>query len=188
MRLQFNTKGLLRLTVVVGLVCGIAWGPKKYVTTAYISYGSLPSTSKVHPRFIQYELDQLTDEQVIDAELSYLTGSTVIARAEELLKEQDIAPKQYGGDLKAWLEPRLNITRLSFGAVQINIAHRESWQAGTENYGRKTMAWQTLVALLTAYQEDALGRTSFTTGSQQVSARYARIPFLSVGRVDRRLW
>jgi hypothetical protein len=189
-RFRFSMKGLLVLTLAIAICFGVSFGPRTYVASAIVSFNRLPSSATVtvvHPRFVDYEIKFLNDLEVADAEESQLLRPEVLARAAGLLGEAKVSPQDYGSDLAKWLKPRLVIQDVDGGGLHLVISHRESWHAGRLNHGRNTMSWKVLVALLTAYQEEALGRTDSSLGTKEYPADKCRHPFLMFHYVDRRL-
>lgn len=189
-RFRFSMKGLLLLTLVIAICFGVYFGPRTYVASAIVTFNRLPRSATVtvvHPRFIDYETKWLDRPGLLQAEEVELIGREVMSRAAALLSKAKVSPPDYGSDLEAWLRPRLVITRLESGHLKLELSHRESFHAGRSNHGRDTLSWKVLLALLTAYQEEAFGRTHKCAGTKELPSTCARRPFLTFGYVDGRL-
>ncbi len=189
-RFRFSMKGLLLLTLATAICFGVYFGPRTYVASATVSFNCLPRTlnrTVVHPRFVDYKTKLLNRAGLLEAEEAELIGREVLSRAAVLLTRADVPPPDYGDDLAAWLRPRLAVTRLETGHLKLELSHRESFHTGKSNHGRDTMSWKVLVALLTAYQEEALGHTHQSEGIKDLPASDCLRPFLTFGYVDGRL-
>lgn len=188
MRIRYSVKHLLWLTIAAGVLLGAIAGPRRFSTTAWASFGRIPNLAKVHPRFIRYELDNVSDESVAQLELGRILSPHIVGEAVRRLAKDDVTIADLGGDAGAWYRAHVTLRRIN-GGIEIRLRLWQRSQAGRNNYGRDTLAWKGLLALLGAYQADAFGElTQASTGQGGVKLRYCRAPRLTFSYVERNLW
>jgi hypothetical protein len=155
-------KRLIGITLAASVLLGLAYGPRRYTASASASISTPPAGAhselpRRHPRFIQYDLEILSDEEIIQRELPHIMDGAVIAYATKLLATDGVSEAELGGDAARWFQEHVEITAGESDVITIRVSAWQSWHTGRKNHRRNTLAWKALVALLSAYQADALG-------------------------------
>src|SRR5688572_22173806 len=182
---RYSIKRLLIFTGVSAVLLGVVFGPRRYVARVQCAYGQpYRTTGAVHPRFLKYEAENLSDAELLAAEEEWILSPGVIQMAIRELIMNDVDLEPLGNDPVKWFRERVEFHPLESNpaCVEVTLSHRQpDYMDGWEL--RNTLAFQALTALLGAY------RTNCITGHvASVDEGGYRIPKFSAYDIERRLW
>jgi hypothetical protein len=188
-RWQFSLKRLGAWICATCVVLGIMFGPRRYATRVSVNYSSLPSVTAVHPRFARYEKEGLSEVGIAAREIEHILSAEICAKAVRLLADEGVPASRLGNDPTGWFKARVEITQQNQGGLQVRLRSWQPYHVGRKNHMRDTLAWKATVALMTAYQADAMGEgdQSFS-GDGDTAPRDCRIPFLNFSYVEAGMW